>query len=112
MGATQGAQEGVIVSIILHYKGDQWAQPGPCWSPPIPPSQRIGVFAPGRGDRSYQFGEGSPVMELWCFEVEGTTQVRDAIEVTGAERGFIMLANDVGELEMKLARARGNGLAM
>jgi phosphoserine phosphatase RsbU/P len=30
-----------------------------------------------------------------------------AIEVTGAERGFIMLANDVGELEMKLARAKG-----
>lgn len=30
-----------------------------------------------------------------------------AIEVTGAERGFIMLANDPGELEMKLARARG-----
>jgi phosphoserine phosphatase RsbU/P len=30
-----------------------------------------------------------------------------AIEVTGAERGFIMLANDSSELEMKLARARG-----
>lgn len=30
-----------------------------------------------------------------------------AIEVTGAERGFIMLAIDGGELEMKLARARG-----
>jgi len=31
-----------------------------------------------------------------------------AIELTGAERGFIMLANDAGELEMKLARARGH----
>src|SRR5206468_5712243 len=30
-----------------------------------------------------------------------------AIEVTGAERGFIMLATDAGDLEMKLARARG-----
>jgi serine phosphatase RsbU (regulator of sigma subunit) len=30
-----------------------------------------------------------------------------AIEVTGAERGFIMLANDRRELEMKLARSRG-----
>jgi sigma-B regulation protein RsbU (phosphoserine phosphatase) len=30
-----------------------------------------------------------------------------AIEVTGAERGFIMLANEAGSLEMKLARARG-----
>src|SRR3989442_1047676 len=30
-----------------------------------------------------------------------------AIEMTGAERGFIMLANDAGDLEMKLARARG-----
>jgi sigma-B regulation protein RsbU (phosphoserine phosphatase) len=31
-----------------------------------------------------------------------------AIELTGAERGFIMLANDASELEMKLARARGH----
>jgi sigma-B regulation protein RsbU (phosphoserine phosphatase) len=30
-----------------------------------------------------------------------------AIDVTGAERGFIMLANDGGTLEFKLARARG-----
>lgn len=30
-----------------------------------------------------------------------------AIEVTGAERGFIMLASDTDQLEMKLARARG-----
>jgi sigma-B regulation protein RsbU (phosphoserine phosphatase) len=30
-----------------------------------------------------------------------------AIEVTGAERGFIMLANKVGQLEFNLARARG-----
>jgi serine phosphatase RsbU (regulator of sigma subunit)/pSer/pThr/pTyr-binding forkhead associated (FHA) protein len=30
-----------------------------------------------------------------------------AIDVTGAERGFIMLANEQGALEFKLARARG-----
>ena len=30
-----------------------------------------------------------------------------AIDVTGAERGFIMLANPAGELELKLARLRG-----
>ncbi len=30
-----------------------------------------------------------------------------AIEVTGAERGFIMLANDQQQLELKLVRARG-----
>src|SRR5712692_8841117 len=30
-----------------------------------------------------------------------------AIEVTGAERGFIMLANTLGQLEFNLARARG-----
>ena len=30
-----------------------------------------------------------------------------AIEVTGAERGFIMLANRAGQLEFKLARGRG-----
>src|SRR5712692_3175731 len=31
-----------------------------------------------------------------------------AIDVTGAERGFIMLANHDGQLEFKLARARGH----
>jgi serine phosphatase RsbU (regulator of sigma subunit) len=31
-----------------------------------------------------------------------------AIEATGAERGFIMLANPKGELEFKIARARGH----
>src|SRR5438105_6879291 len=31
-----------------------------------------------------------------------------AIDVTGAERGFIMLANRDGQLEFKLARARGH----
>ncbi len=30
-----------------------------------------------------------------------------AIDATGAERGFIMLANDKGELEFKIGRARG-----
>ncbi len=30
-----------------------------------------------------------------------------AIDVTGAERGFIMLANDAGDLELKLARLQG-----
>src|SRR5207249_3567218 len=33
--------------------------------------------------------------------------IDSAIEVTGAERGFIMLAGSRGELEFKLARARG-----
>ena len=33
--------------------------------------------------------------------------IDSAIDVTGAERGFIMLANDQGSLEFKLARARG-----
>ena len=31
-----------------------------------------------------------------------------AIDVTGAERGFIMLANDAGDLEFKLGRAAGH----
>ena len=39
---------------------------------------------------------------------EVLTLVMDAaIEVTGAERGFVMLANDRGELELKLARMQG-----
>ena len=33
--------------------------------------------------------------------------IDSAIETTGAERGFIMLAGDGGQLEFKLARARG-----
>ncbi len=36
-----------------------------------------------------------------------TLVLDSAIEVTGAERGFIMLANRDGELEFTLARARG-----
>jgi len=39
---------------------------------------------------------------------EVLTLVMDAaIEVTGAERGFVMLASERGELEMKLARMQG-----
>jgi serine phosphatase RsbU (regulator of sigma subunit) len=39
---------------------------------------------------------------------EVLTLVMDAaIDVTGAERGFVMLANESGELELKLARMRG-----
>ena len=36
-----------------------------------------------------------------------TLVLDSAIDVTGAERGFIMLANDKGVLEFKLARLRG-----
>lgn len=36
-----------------------------------------------------------------------TLVIDSAIDVTGAERGFIMLANSAGHLEFKLARARG-----
>jgi phosphoserine phosphatase RsbU/P len=37
-----------------------------------------------------------------------TLVIDSAIDVTGAERGLIMLANDQGALEFKLARARGH----
>src|SRR5262249_25619874 len=37
-----------------------------------------------------------------------TLVLDSAIDVTGAERGFIMLANSTGALEFKLARARGH----
>jgi serine phosphatase RsbU (regulator of sigma subunit)/pSer/pThr/pTyr-binding forkhead associated (FHA) protein len=36
-----------------------------------------------------------------------TLVLDSAITVTGAERGFIMLANNAGQLEFKIARARG-----
>ena len=39
---------------------------------------------------------------------EVLTLVMDsALEVTKAERGFVMLANAAGELEFKVARGRG-----
>jgi phosphoserine phosphatase RsbU/P len=37
-----------------------------------------------------------------------TLVLDSAIDVTGAERGFIMLANPAGQLEFKLARSRGH----
>jgi serine phosphatase RsbU (regulator of sigma subunit) len=37
-----------------------------------------------------------------------TLVIDSAIDVTGAERGFIMLANEQGKLEFKLARGRGH----
>ena len=37
-----------------------------------------------------------------------TLVLDSAIDVTGAERGFIMLANPLGQLEFKLARSRGH----
>jgi serine phosphatase RsbU (regulator of sigma subunit)/pSer/pThr/pTyr-binding forkhead associated (FHA) protein len=37
-----------------------------------------------------------------------TLVIDSAIDVTNAERGFIMLANERGQLEFKLARARGH----
>ncbi len=46
-------------------------------------------------------GSGRVVDEVLALVLDA------AIEVTGAERGFIMLATENGGLEMKLARARG-----
>ena len=46
-------------------------------------------------------GSGRVVDEVLALVLDA------AIEVTGAERGFIMLATDGGGLEMKLARMRG-----
>ena len=47
-------------------------------------------------------GSGRVVDEVLALVLDS------AIEVTGAERGFIMLANRRHELEFKLARARGH----
>src|SRR5688572_5038572 len=47
-------------------------------------------------------GSGRVLDEVLALVMDST------IELTGAERGFIMLANEAGELEMKLARARGH----
>ncbi|MGE3273827.1 MAG: SpoIIE family protein phosphatase [Vicinamibacterales bacterium] len=46
-------------------------------------------------------GSGRVLDEVLTLVLDG------AIEITGAERGFIMLAGEGGVLEMKLARARG-----
>ena len=47
-------------------------------------------------------GSGRVLDEVLALVMDST------IELTGAERGFIMLASESGELEMKLARARGH----
>jgi serine phosphatase RsbU (regulator of sigma subunit)/pSer/pThr/pTyr-binding forkhead associated (FHA) protein len=47
-------------------------------------------------------GSGRVLDEVLALVMDST------IELTGAERGFIMLANEGSELEMKLARARGH----
>src|SRR5918995_495896 len=47
-------------------------------------------------------GSGRVLDEVLALVMDST------IELTGAERGFIMLASEAGDLEMKLARARGH----
>lgn len=47
-------------------------------------------------------GSGRVLDEVLALVMDST------IELAGAERGFIMLANEAGVLEMKLARARGH----
>ncbi len=75
------------------------------------------------GDESVASSEGSAIggfrqvaALLDALQALGGARVLDevlalvldaAIEVTGAERGFIMLASKQGHLELKLARARG-----
>jgi serine phosphatase RsbU (regulator of sigma subunit)/pSer/pThr/pTyr-binding forkhead associated (FHA) protein len=75
------------------------------------------VPAPVRSDRQTAVGDIRQLATLLeGLRALGSGRVLDevlamvldaAIEVTGAERGFIMLANDRSELEFKLARARG-----
>ena len=82
------------------------------------------VFLVGEEDSSREHSAVSAVSELrhMAALLEGlralgsgrvledvlTLVLDSAIEVTGAERGFIMLANQAGHLEFKLARARGH----
>lgn len=77
------------------------------------------VPGPARSDRQQQTAVGDIRQLASLLEglrALGSGRVLDevlalvldaAIEVTGAERGFIMLANEESVLEMKLARARG-----
>ena len=77
-------------------------------TPVAPPSDRAHQTAVGDIRQLGVLLEGLRALGSGRVLDEVLALVLDAaIEVTGAERGFIMLANERSELEMKLARARG-----
>jgi sigma-B regulation protein RsbU (phosphoserine phosphatase) len=78
-------------------------------SPPPPPSSdRQQLTAVGDIRQLASLLEGLRALGSGRVVDEVLALVLDAaIEITSAERGFIMLATDTSELEMKLARARG-----
>jgi sigma-B regulation protein RsbU (phosphoserine phosphatase) len=77
-------------------------------NPPPPISDRQQATAVGDIRQLASLLEGLRALGSGRVLDEVLALVLDAaIEVTGAERGFIMLANEVDQLEMKLARARG-----
>ena len=77
-------------------------------APPQPISDRQQATAVGDIRQLASLLEGLRALGSGRVLDEVLALVLDAaIEVTGAERGFIMLANESSQLEMKLARARG-----
>ncbi len=76
----------------------------------------VGDEPPSSGDGSSVAGFRQVAALLEGLQALGAARVLDdvlelvmdaAIEVTGAERGFIMLADDSGRLDLKLARGQG-----
>jgi serine phosphatase RsbU (regulator of sigma subunit) len=88
--------------------------------PPVPREPRP---EPARDGNSTQFltGDGNVdrrSVDVLLKAIARVSESRDlesllayivdtSIEVTGAERGFLLLANDSGELDVRVARARG-----
>ena len=89
-----------------------------CWRTPRrrpagPPSDRHTTSAVGDLRQVAALLEGLRALGSGRVLDEVLALVMDsALEVTGAERGFIMLANAGSELEFKIARGRGRADAV
>lgn len=67
------ASKEAIVMVIINYMGNEFSIPR------VSRAQRLGVFAPGRGDRTLIAGTGPVALELTLFEGPVGTAVLDCL---------------------------------
>jgi hypothetical protein len=63
--------------VVINYKGNEFAIPR------VSQAQRLGVFAPGRGDRTLLAGTGPVALEVTLFEGSVGTRVLDSLLAAG-----------------------------